>query len=75
MGVLEKCVSKNDGLEAIYIKDFQKKEAMKEPMSLYTKLKMGSIGLVSLDNKRDNIVYSKVFVEDLVIECAMFQSG
>ena len=22
MGVLEKCVSKNDGLEAIYIKDF-----------------------------------------------------
>jgi hypothetical protein len=45
---------------------------MKEPMSLYTKLKMGSIALVSLDNKRDNIVYSKVFVEDLVIECAMF---
>jgi hypothetical protein len=36
---------------------------MKEPMSLYVKLKMSSIALVTLDNKMNNRVFSKIFVE------------
>lgn len=54
MQMLEKTVSKNDGMDEFFIKDFVRKEEMKEPMSLFVKIGMDNIALVTLDKKNDN---------------------
>lgn len=41
-------------------------------MSLYVNIGMENIALVTLDNKNENRVCSKMFVRDLNIRCAMF---
>lgn len=51
MKMLDRNVTYNDGLDEFYIKDFIKRENMKEPTGMYVNINMDSIGLVTLDNK------------------------
>lgn len=64
MKCLETCVSFNDGLDEIFVKDFVHKEQSKKPSAMVVFTKIDRIALVSLNNKKNNEVSAKVFFND-----------
>jgi hypothetical protein len=64
MKALDSCVTYNDGMDEIFVKDYVEREQTKKPGSMAVFCKIERIALVSLDNDNNNAVTAKVFLND-----------
>jgi hypothetical protein len=64
MKCLETCVQHNDGLDEVFVMNYEQKEQERKPGAMVVFTMIDKIAMVSLDNLNDNAVSTKIFLND-----------
>lgn len=75
MRALEENVLYNDLCDELFVVDFVEKEQAKKPSGMFINLKLDNIGFVCLDNEKDNLVDSKIYVDNMCLQLLMTPQG
>lgn len=75
MRALEENVLYNDLKDEEFIVDYVKKEQEKKPSGMFINLNMDNIGFVCLDNDNDNLVDSKIYIDNMRLQLLMTPEG
>ena len=71
MRALEENVLFNDLCDELFIVDYVKKEQAKKPSGMFINLGLDNIGFVCLDNENDNLVDSKIYINNMKLQLLM----
>ena len=75
MRALEENVLFNDLCDELFIVDYVKKEQARKPSGMFINLGLDNIGFVCLDNENENLVDSKIYIDNMKLQLLMTPQG
>lgn len=75
MRALEENVSRNDLRDEYFVVDYVKKEQEKKSGSIFVNLLMDHVGFVCIDNDNNDLVDSKIYIDNMRLQLLMTPEG